>query len=218
MTLALTPIHKAHVVATKIVKGTAPRIIELIGEDRYRELLEKDAKEIAKRTARVRGAMQKKSAPLVNQSALENQAAVIQALKELDAVVGGKNWVVAADLVEKTGRSDTCVRNTIIRMEAKGWIKVRKVTSPNGRIMAKKIRLMHDAPVGLEGVEQQIVEAMDGEMTTQQIADKFPDQKKSITATLGAMHSKGWLDKRITNRSKTKLPMVMWKVKEGKNG
>jgi len=59
---------------------------------------------------------------------------------------------------------------------------------------------------------------MDGEMTTQQIADKFPDQKKSITATLGAMHSKGWLDKRVTDRSKTKLPMVMWKVKEGKNG
>jgi predicted transcriptional regulator len=219
MTLAITPTHKAHVVATKIVKGTAPRIIELLGEDRYRELLEKDAKEIAKRTARVRGAMQMKGQSKVHESALENQAAVIGALKAAGAVVGGKTWMTPTELVEATGRSQTCVRNTVIRMQKKGWVKVREIKHPNGRILQKNIRLLKDAPVGLEGKEKEIVDAIVGEMTTQQIADKFPDQRRSITATLGAMHSKGYLDKRITTRDETpEKPTIMWKVKEQSDG
>jgi len=203
-----TPIEKAHRVAAKIVRGTAPKVIELLGEDRYRELMLKDAIEMEKRHARVRGEMQKKSGVVYADGTLaEKNDLIVTAMADC-----GERMTVAR-ITKVTKLSETSVRNGLKRLIEGGVVsKSLSVQKSVTRPLTHYV-LRPDYGDGIMDLDKRFLDAMHKESTSGQIAELIGLPVANVSARLAYMYRCGTVAKRVTTRQETGVQLVLWKRK-----
>lgn len=199
--------EKAHRVATKIITKQPPRVMELIGEDRLRELWEQDAIQYDKRARKIG------TAPNCGTKAGGARANETLTEQMLECFDEGE-WLDLNECIKRSGQKHTQARNTLDRLYTTGRLDKKVVSrSGNGLVVrggGKSYWMLPNDHAVVNEQQKKIMAFCHKPRRTRQVADMLCLGVSRTNAILIRMCNRGMLVKELEPRPQRGGLFALW--------